>query len=88
MDNTKLDVRDGKILIDNSMLNLSGITVERQVSEGANGVVFEASDKILNRRVAVKVWRKLKARDTRDKLRQGLLEAQKAWQAQGMVLYK
>jgi hypothetical protein len=88
MDNTKLDVRNGKILIDNSMLNLSGITVERQVSEGADGVVFEASDKILNRRVAVKVWRKLKARDTRDKLRQGLLEAQKAWQAQRIVLYK
>jgi serine/threonine protein kinase len=83
MDETKLDVRDGKILIDNDILNLSGMTVERKISQGKNGVLFEAVDNILNRRVAIKIWVKLKAHDKRDKLRQGLLEAQKACQAQG-----
>jgi len=44
---------------------------------GANGHVFLAKNKLLRRKEAIKVWFKIRDSDTRDKLEQGLAEAQK-----------
>jgi serine/threonine protein kinase len=83
MEPDKAYVRNGKIIIDDNVLELSGVTVEERLSEGANGTIFVGSDTLLNRKVAIKVWQRLRHKDSRDKIKQGLLEAQKAWNAQG-----
>jgi serine/threonine protein kinase len=51
--------------------------VIEEVGSGANGVVYRATNEFLQREEAIKVWRSLKPDDPRDKLEQGLREAQK-----------
>ena len=51
--------------------------VVRQLGQGANGVVYLATNKILGRLEAVKVWHSTRVTDKRDKLAQGIAEARK-----------
>jgi serine/threonine protein kinase len=62
-------------------IDVGGYKISREISRGANGIVYEANDPLLKRRVAIKLWTKLKADDKRNKVRQGILEARKAYQA-------
>jgi serine/threonine protein kinase len=48
------------------------------LGQGANGAVFLAQNETLQRTEAIKVWAKLRSKDNRDKLKQGLEEARKA----------
>ena len=43
--------------------------------------MYEAEDRYLQRKVAIKVWTKLRPRDKRDKIEQGIAEARKAHSA-------
>ncbi len=47
------------------------------LGRGANGVVFDAHHKLLNKPRALKVWLNLRTSDERDKVAQGIAEAQK-----------
>ncbi|MBF0410957.1 MAG: protein kinase [Candidatus Riflebacteria bacterium] len=71
-----------KVRVKNSILFLNETPfvsheIIKLIGSGVNGVVFLAKNKFLNREEAVKVWVKLKPIDKRDKLKQGILEAQK-----------
>ncbi|MFK4383106.1 protein kinase [Bradyrhizobium sp. USDA 223] len=64
------------------ILHLHGQAVTKfevtgKLGQGANGVVFDARHKLLDRPRAVKVWLKLRGGDKRDKIAQGIAEAQK-----------
>jgi serine/threonine protein kinase len=48
-----------------------------KLGDGANGVVYRALNTILQREEAIKVWRTRNSRDVRNKVEQGLREAQK-----------
>jgi len=74
-------IRGTAIYIGNHAVDLGPVRIDEELSRGANGVVFGGYDELLLRPVAVKVWQRLRSTDHRDKLQQGMLEAQKAWQA-------
>ncbi|KAA0075885.1 protein kinase [Tardiphaga sp. P9-11] len=70
------------VFVENGTLHLGKQTVDRFVirgilGKGANGVVFDAHHLVLNQPRAIKVWLKLGGTDTRDKVTQGIAEAQK-----------
>ncbi|MCM2361996.1 protein kinase [Pseudomonas sp. SR18] len=44
------------IMTDGVSIHIPGFTIIREVGRGANAVIYEAVDVLLNRRVAVKVW--------------------------------
>lgn len=69
-------LEDGHIIFGNEQLELDEIVIDKEIGRGANGVVYQAHDRLLERRVAVKVWIE-KQRDRRDKKLQGLAEARK-----------
>jgi serine/threonine protein kinase len=65
------------ISVQGYLLSVPNVTfVKELVPRGANGLVFEAFDNMLRRRVAVKVWVPLE-RDRRDRRKQALAEARK-----------
>lgn len=70
-----LTVRDGVLTIRD--VPVPRFQLDREMARGANGVVFSAQRLWLKQPCAVKVWLKLRAEDQRDKIRQGLFEAQK-----------
>lgn len=49
----------------------------KEIGNGANGVVYHAENTILQRDEAIKIWRSRNPRDSRNKIAQGLREAQK-----------
>lgn len=49
-------VRDGNLVMANKTLSLPGLRLGKELGRGANAVVFDAVDTLLNRSVAVKVW--------------------------------
>lgn len=49
----------------------------KEIGDGANGVVYHALNTILQREEAIKIWRSRNSGDYRNKLEQGLREAQK-----------
>jgi len=51
--------------------------IQKELGNGKNGVVYLAFNSILQRLEALKVWRTLDSKDKRNKLAQGLREAQK-----------
>ncbi len=62
---------------------LENYQVVRELGRGANGVVFLVKNDLLNRTEALKIWTKLRTRDKRDKVAQGIAEARKAHSAFG-----
>jgi tRNA A-37 threonylcarbamoyl transferase component Bud32 len=74
----RVEVVDGAVSLDGRKLALpEGLFVERELlPRGANGYVFLALDRFLQRKVVVKVWVP-KAADWRDKIAQGVAEARK-----------
>lgn len=75
------EIIDGKINTGLSLLAVPGIKIIEELSRGASGIVYLGMDTLLDRRVAVKIWTKLKSKDNRNKAIQGLEEARKAWRA-------
>jgi serine/threonine protein kinase len=74
--------RDGRVLLNGQELDLGPLIVHDEIARGANAVVFVATDPVLNRRVAVKIWIALRSGDVRNKAEQGLAESRKTWDAQ------
>lgn len=70
------------IIVRNGILTIGGTPIERfkltrRLGSGANGVVFAGQRTWLKQPCAVKIWLKLRANDNRNKVEQGLQEAQK-----------
>lgn len=68
-------IDDSRLFVDGQELKNYKITTV--LGQGANGVVYRATNTKLQREEAVKVWHTTNERDRRNKLEQGLLEAQK-----------
>jgi hypothetical protein len=47
---------DGTAVIEEVVVSIDGVRLERFVGNGANGFVFGGIEPLLNRRVAVKIW--------------------------------
>lgn len=77
MTNTFSVTAQGEAVINDRTYTIPGYTLKKVVASGANGVVFTASSPI-RPNVAVKIWKKLKVQDSRDKVAQAVSEAQKA----------
>lgn len=73
---------DGNVRIDNREIAVPNYRIEQVIGGGANGVVFRARHRYLNRQVALKLWFKRRLKDRRDKFRQGIEEARKAAEAE------
>lgn len=74
-------INEGNLVIDNQIVEIDFLVFQKEISRGANGIVFLAIDSILHRKVAFKIWLKLNADDIRDKKKQGLYESRKLWLA-------
>lgn len=69
---------DGTCCINGACIKIPNVRLTALIASGANGVVFAGVHRFLERTVAVKVWAKLRALDTRNKFTQGIDEARKA----------
>lgn len=78
-----MEVVDRRIIHNGERLEVGNYEIIKELSRGANGIVYKAQDSLLGRKVAIKIWTKLKAQDKRDKIQQGILEARKAYRAKG-----
>lgn len=72
-------ISEGNLVIDNEIVEIDFLVFEKEISRGANGIVFLANDSLLNRKVALKIWLNLNANDFRNKKKQGLYESKKMW---------
>ncbi len=73
----------GSFEVKKGILLLRGIPIEHcdvigEVGRGANGIVFETVNRLLDRREALKIWLRLRPRDTRNRIEQGMAEARQA----------
>jgi serine/threonine protein kinase len=73
-DNIVHVTKDGCAVIDGKRFAIPNLSIETVIGRGKNGVVFNSRHRIINDRRAVKVWHKFRARDRRDKLKQGVKE--------------
>ena len=80
-----IKIEDGNLVIDGEVIKVNNLSFVEEVSRGANGIVFLATDTSLNREVAFKIWLKLKQKDFRDKHKQGLKEMQKQIEAKKVL---
>lgn len=74
--------------IESTTLFVHGIAVDtheivEEIGRGANGVVYRARNRTLDRMEALKVWIKLRENDSRDKCQQGIQEAGKLARVNG-----
>jgi len=74
----QIGVEKGAISIDGQAWRLQSFQVRQLIAAGANGCVFKVYNELLARDEALKVWLKLRDKDDRDKLTQGLFEARKS----------
>jgi serine/threonine protein kinase len=82
------EIIDGNISKQGTTLELPGIRIQEELSRGANGIVFSAHDNVLDRKVAVKIWTKLRQKDRRDKALQGAKEVRKSLSATRQPRYE
>jgi serine/threonine protein kinase len=56
---TEKEIRQqgGKLFVGARLFGIPNLTIETEIGEGANGVVFKAKDDLLGRSVALKVWK-------------------------------
>lgn len=85
MGGNMINIDNGNLIIDNSIVEINFLYFLEEISRGANGIVFLALDTILDRKVAFKIWTKLKLNDIRDKKVQGVLEAKKQLTAKNIA---
>lgn len=71
----------GGIGLGHKRLVFPNTQIKKRIGSGANGYVYFGVQEFLGRNVAVKIWLKLKAKDRRNKFKQGILEARKAAEA-------
>lgn len=79
---TPIDYRvldDGRLKIGSKLIEIPNLSFIENIGTGANSIVFKAKHEYLENFVAVKIWLKIKANDKRDKFRQGVEEAKKAF---------
>lgn len=81
-----IKIEDSQLIIDNKIWQKDNLIFIEEISHGANGIVFLAEDPFLERKVAFKIWNKIRPSDIRDKYKQGLLEARKAWNAKKLTI--
>jgi tRNA A-37 threonylcarbamoyl transferase component Bud32 len=74
--NISIKIEDGKAILNGLVIEIRDVILKRAFKPGANGIVFQAHELILDRPVAVKVWLPRKE-DHRDKIEQALGEARK-----------
>ena len=81
-----IEIEDSQLKIDDKIWEKDNLIFVEEISRGANGIVFLAEDPFLERKVAFKIWNKIRPFDIRDKYKQGLLEARKAWDAKKLTI--
>ena len=83
-----MDIRidNGRILINKAVLSIPNVVIEKQIGKGANGLVFVGNNEYLERKVAIKIWLKLKPNDERNKFLQGIYEVRKTDRAAGKTI--
>jgi serine/threonine protein kinase len=74
---TLVELNEGRIFINGIHFSLDSHEVERPLGDGANGIVFKARNLFLKRDEAIKIWLVRREGDVRNKLEQGVLEAQR-----------
>ncbi len=74
-------IKGDNLVIDSKIWEKDGLIFIKEISRGANGIVYLAEDPFLGRKVVFKIWTKLKPNDLRDKFKQGKEEAKKTWEA-------
>lgn len=81
-----IKIKDSQLIIDDRIWEKDSLFFLEEISRGANGIVFLAEDPFLERKVAFKIWNKIRPSDIRDKYKQGLLESRKAWTAKKLTI--
>jgi serine/threonine protein kinase len=84
----EVEVQGGRVKIGGKEFSLGPYIIEGIIGAGANGVVLKADNPLLGRKEAIKIWLALRASDRRDKIEQGILEAQKQAAEQSSVVVK
>ena len=69
-----------------AVLSIPNVVIEEKLDKGANGFVFVGNNKYLERKVAVKIWLKLRPKDERNKFLQGIDEVRKTDRAAGKTI--
>jgi serine/threonine protein kinase len=72
----------GRLFLENRECRIPNIRIDDVIGAGANGMVFSGQHVYIDRRIAVKIWVRMKAHDARDKVTQGLEEINKASRAE------
>ena len=78
-------INNGDLIIDNEIVKIGNLLFVKELSRGANGIVFLAKDTVLDRKVAFKIWLKLRPKDIRGRKNQGLYEAKKTCFAEDVL---
>ncbi len=78
-------INDGNLFIDGDIVEINYLYFIKEISRGANGIVFLAIDTVLDRKVAFKIWLKLNPKDIRNKQIQGLSETKKMCLAKDVI---
>ena len=72
-------LKDGRLMIGTSLIEIPNLSFMEIIGSGANSLVFKAKHEYLDTFRAVKIWIKIKPGDKRDKFKQGIEEAKKAF---------
>jgi serine/threonine protein kinase len=73
-----VEIRSGHIVVDGDHLEVADHTIVEEISRGASGIVFRYWNAVLHRTEALKIWLRLRPKDSRDKFDQGIREARAA----------
>lgn len=76
------EIKDKKLIVNNKIYEVSGFEFEKEISRGANGIVYLVYNTLLDQKFALKIWLRLKANRNRPKAEQGIEEAKKTIKAQ------
>ncbi len=79
-------LRRGSVFIDGRPIKLQGYKIISELGRGANGIVFKAMNLRYRRYEALKFWLRMKPRDRRNKIEQGLHELNKLARASSPVV--